>query len=455
MSNHADETPTVSATPLSTDERAELARLRAEVTRLRSAAASGASEDASAAPVRRRWRSAAAVLLITVSCVLAPVSVASVWARSLATDTDRYVATVAPLAHHPAVQRAITTKLTDLVFQYVDVEGLTEQAMAALQERDVLPPALASRLQGLAVPLANGVRSFAADRIQQVVQSDAFGQAWEQANRTAHEQLVAALSGRAKSVTVEGNAVKVDLAAFLTVVRQRLVDSGFELAARIPQVGATFTIVESRSIGTIQRGFDVLNTLGYWLPIVLVVLAALGLYLARDHRLAFVGTGLGLAVAMLATGIALQVARTAYLGSVPPDAIAPDAAAALYDAVARFLHEAVRALALVAVLVAGGAFLTGPSVTATTVRSWCVTVVAAAKSGLATLGLRMDGITRAVAPRARLVRSLVVASAIALVVLYRYRTPALVLWVAGGTLAALAVVELLAVQPRQARAART
>jgi hypothetical protein len=436
---------------LGPDERAELERLRAEVTRLRASAVSGPPAPA-ARPARgvRGWgRTALAVLLITLACVLAPVSVASVWARSQVTDTNRWVETMAPLAQEPAVQEAITTNLTNVVFQYVDVKGITDQAVAALTDRGVVPPAVASQLQALAVPLASGVMSFTHDRIEQVVQSDTFAQAWEQANRTAHQELVAALTGQSSTVVLQGDAVTVNIAAFVNVVKERLVAGGFELAAKIPAVNASFTVFQSADLSKVQTGFNLVNTLGYWLPFILVALAGLGIYVARNHRLAFIGAGLGAALAMLLTGFALQYARSKYLQGVPAAVLPPDAAAVIFDTVVRFLREAIRALAVLGVVVALGAFLTGPSVTATTVRSWLVSAFAAAKGGVAQLGLQADGVTAWVAARARLLRGLTVAVAFLVLLLTPYRTPGLVLWVTAGVLVALAVIEFLAVRPRE------
>ena len=45
------------------------------------------------------------------------------------------------------------------------------------------------------MPIANGVLSFTRSQVGKVVESDAFADAWVQANRVAHEQLVAALTG--------------------------------------------------------------------------------------------------------------------------------------------------------------------------------------------------------------------------------------------------------------------
>ena len=137
-------------TALSPEERAELERLRAEVAELRSQAA--AAPVAAETPVvppprprRQRWRSVVATLLIVIGCILAPISVVAVWTKNLVTDTDRYVATVAPLASDPAIQSAIADKITTEIFTQLDVTGITNQAVDALAERG-LPPLVATQL---------------------------------------------------------------------------------------------------------------------------------------------------------------------------------------------------------------------------------------------------------------------------------------------------------------------
>ena len=147
------------AAELGADERAELERLRAEVADLRSqvAAAPGVAETPPVVPPsrprRQRWRSVVATLLIVVGCILAPLSVVAVWAKNLVTDTDRYVATVAPLARDPAIQNAVANKITTEIFSRLDVAGITNQAVDALAERG-LPPLIATQLHALSGPLS-------------------------------------------------------------------------------------------------------------------------------------------------------------------------------------------------------------------------------------------------------------------------------------------------------------
>src|ERR671912_1132141 len=290
--------PMAEDTTLSMEERTELERLRAEVTTLRSQVqgqgqGGKAGRPTAAGGGRQRWRTIVATLLIVVGCVLAPLSVAAIWTRKQGTNTDRYIATVTPLASDPAIQNAIADQITAQVFSYIDVQGLTNQAVDALSERG-LNPTLETQLRALAVPIANGVQSFTRSQVARVVESDAFADAWIQANRVAHAELVAALTGEGGgSLTVENDTVSLNMAAFIEVVKQRLVESGFSVAARIPEVNASFVLFQSEDITRARSGFNLLNTLGVWLPVIAIVLLVLGVYVAKDHRRALVGAAVG------------------------------------------------------------------------------------------------------------------------------------------------------------------
>jgi hypothetical protein len=248
---------------------------------------------------------------------------------------------------------------------------------------------------------------------------------------------------------VRGDAVVVDLGAFLAVARDRLVSRGFGLAARIPAVRAEVVVFRSADVVRLQRTFRVLDALGFWLPLVCVVLVGAGVLLSRNRRVAFLAAGAGLAVAMLVTGLGLAAARAAYLAGVPADELPPDAAAALYDTLVRFLRDGVRAGFLVGVLVAALAALAGPSRAAVAVRHRGAGLLGAAKGGLADLGLDLAPVTRVVAPRVAWLRAAVLAVATVALLLQRYRTPGMVGEVALYVAASLVVVEFLAAEPRR------
>jgi len=368
------ENPTLPA-----EERAELERLRAENAALRARMAQEGAAGTDTEPTpgtgrvgRQRWRSIVATLMIVVACVLAPLSVVAIWTRNQVTNTDRYVATITPLASDPAVQQAITDQITAQVFTYIDIQALTTQvadALSARVEGRGLPPQAAAALQGLAGPVANGVQGFVRTQVERIVQSQAFEDAWIQANRVAHDALVKALTGEGGgAVTVEGDTVSLNLAPFIQTVKQQLVAQGFTLAERIPQVDKSFVLFQSEDITRVRSGFNLLNTLGVWLPVIAIVLLVLGVYVAKDHRRALVGAALGVAVSMVVLALALTVFRSIYLDAVPAAVLPHDAAAVLYDTIVRFLRLGLRTVLVLGLVVAAGAFLSGQSVTAVRTR---------------------------------------------------------------------------------------
>jgi hypothetical protein len=436
-------------TALSVEERTELERLRAEVATLRTQAQGQGGKAGRPATVggRRRWRTLVATLLIVVGCVLAPLSVAAIWTRNQVTNTDRYIATVTPLASDPAIQAAIADQITAQVFNYIDIQALTTQvtdALSARVEGRGLPPEATAALQGLAGPIANGVQSFTRTQVGRVVESDAFADAWVQANRVAHAELVAALTGEGGgSVTVENDTVSINLAAFIQTVKQRLVDSGFTLAARIPEVNASFVLFQSEDVTKVRSGFNLLNTLGVWLPIIALVLLGIGVYVAKDHRRALIGAALGVAVGMVVLALGLAVFRSIYLDAVPATVLPHDAAAVLYDTIVRFLRLGLRTILVLALVVAAGAFLSGRSVTAVRTRQGLSNAIGWASGGAQRAGFSTGPVGTWVGANIRALRITAVAAAALALVFWGRPTGKVVLGLTIALLVVLAIIEFL------------
>jgi hypothetical protein len=442
---------------LTGDERAELVRLRAEVAALRvqvrQPEATAGGGVTGRAP-RQRWRTVVAALLIVLGCVLAPLAGVAVWARNQVTNTDRYVATVAPLASDPAIQNAIADQITAQVFTYIDVQGLTNQALEALTERG-LRPQVADQLRALSTPIANGLQSFTRTQVGRIVQSPAFADAWVQAKRLAHEELVKALTGEGGgAITVENDTVSINLAAFIQTVKQQLVAAGFTLAERIPQVNASFVLFQSKDITRVRSAFNLLTTLGNWLPVIALLLLALGVYVARDHRRALIAAGLGVAVAMLLLALGLAVFRSIYLDAVPASALPHDAAAVLYDTIVRFLRAGLRTVFVLGLVVAAGAFLTGQSVTATRTRQSLAGGIGWLQRGADGAGLRTGPVGTWVHANRRALRIGAVALAGLALVFWSRPTGKVVIGLTLVLLVVLAAIEFLA-RPGQVVAERS
>jgi hypothetical protein len=439
--------------------RAEVASLRAELEQLRQAAppsddtvALDLAGGAGRSPRGGRWRTPVVALLITVAALMAPLAVLATWARDQIGDTDRYVETVSPLATDPAVQDALVNRITTEIFSRLDVRALTQEAVDALQTRG-LPPRVADGLDALAVPLANGVRNFVTERVERIIKSPEFEQAWIEANREAHAQLVAILTGKdTDTVEVTGNAVNINLAAVIEMVKQQLVQAGFSRAAALPTVNAQFTVFESADLTKAQNGFRFLDATATWLPFVALALLALAVYLARSRRRALLAAALAVAGSMLLLGATLNIFRPIYLNAIAEQELDPGAAASIYDRLVGFIRLNLRAVLVVSLAGAAGAWLSGPSTSAVAVRRGITGGLGAVRGGGERVGLRTGPVGAFVYRYRTLLRVLVIAIAALVYIQAAHPTGGWTLGILAYTVIALLVVELLARPPDAAEA---
>ncbi len=310
-----------------------------------------------------------AALLIVLGCLLAPISVLGIWTANQVSDTNRYVATVSPLIQDPAIQRAATDKITTAIMAQINVPALTSQTAAQLNQRGL--PRAATLVQNFSGSIASAIQGFVHNAVARIITSPAMANVWVQANRVTHQQLVAALSGSNNGAITQSNGqVVLNLQPFIKVAQQDLANRGLTFLEKLPTPNASFPLFPSRNLVKAQTAYRFVNDLKIVLPILCLLLIAAGVYVARSHRRALIGAGLGFAASMLLLAAVLLIVRGAYLNAIPENTLPSDAAAAAFDILVRFIRLALRALLVVGLVVAAGAFLTGPSVSAVRIRSW-------------------------------------------------------------------------------------
>ncbi|WP_071659834.1 hypothetical protein [Streptomyces humi] len=401
-----------------------------------------ALEKERARPPRHHVRSGLAAVLIVVGCLLAPLSVVAAWAADQVADTDRYVATVAPLASNPDVQDAVANRATDALMSHLDLPALLADVAPA--DRPRLQQALGGRLGDA---LEGAVRSFVHDQARKVAASDAFKTVWTDANRRIHSSLDKALTGSGGgAVQLTNDSVTLDIGPIVDQVKQRLIASGLSAAQHIPAVHTDFTLVRSDQVGKVKTYVRLLQLAGNWLPVLAVLLVAAGVLLSVRRRRALVAGCLGVAVATGVLGIGLRVFRVFYLDRLPAG-VSPGAAAAVYDALVHFLETTVRMVVALAVVVALGAWLTGRGRYAGLVRGLWTSGIGAVRGTADHAGLR----TGPVGPFVRRYRTwitwLLVAVALLVYLLWPYPTGWVVVGIALCLLLALAMADFLAAPP--------
>ncbi len=347
--------------PLQEDERAELARLREEVATLREQTPSAreTTVEKVSRPPRHGLRWTAVTILLVLVALLAVLSVTTRFVRSQILDTDRYVSTVAPLGENPAVQAEITNQVTDEIFDRVDVEGLTTEALTALTDVSNLEANAPSRGPGVG-GFGTGDRRPGEEfrpRHSGLARSDAAVRRPLDSGEPSGAQLPRrVMTGNYGPDSVEvdqSGTVSISLSTIIDRVKTALTDRGFAFADKIPSVDKEFVLFQSPELVKAQRAVSALDKVSAVLPWLGIACAAAAVAVAPTGRrlrtLSLVG--LSIALGMLVLAIGILIGRAIYLDSVPTDILSPDAATAVIDTVLVPLRTSLRAVAVLGVVV--------------------------------------------------------------------------------------------------------
>jgi hypothetical protein len=422
------------------DERAELERLRAEVSKMSAGRTPPAHRSHSG------WRFPVALVVIVVGCLLAPVSVLAVWTANQVSSTSRYVDNMEPLVHDPAVQNALTDKITTEITTHLNVTAYTDQAAALLTSHGL--PRVGALLQTFGPSISGAVAGYVHGQVHTIVTSPQFAHIWVRANTAVHQELVKALSGQGGgSVSVSNGQVVLSLGPFINLIKQDLIKRGFTIVSKLPAINPTLSLFSAKYLVKAQSGYRLINDLKIVLPILALLLLAIGVYVARSHRRALIGAGLGLAASMLVLGAGLVVFRSVYLNSVPNNVLPANAAAALFDTLVRFIREGLRTILVAGLVIAAGAFLTGPSVSAVRTRHAFTSGLAWVRHGGEHAGLRTGPVGTWTYAHRKGLRISAVALAALLFVFWGRPTAVVVVVIAILLLVVLGLIELIGSRP--------
>ena len=218
-----------------------------------------------------------AIVLVVCVGLLSLLSVVAGYVRGELLDTDSYVEIVAPLARNPAVQAEVVDAVTNKVVDSVNFDDLAASARELLAARDGrlaqllnsdrrLADALNSALSGLGPLLQNQVAEATRRATERVVESPRFAELWTEANRVAQRATLAALRDEGSALRTDDGAVRIDVGVIVEEVKQRLVQSGFALAERIPTVDSEIVLIESAQLAQAQRALLIFDQIAPWVP---------------------------------------------------------------------------------------------------------------------------------------------------------------------------------------------
>jgi hypothetical protein len=286
-------------------------------------------------------------ILLTVATILTAFGALAVWANRQVLDENHWADTSTALLQNEAIRTQVADFMVDQLYANVDVAG---------QLRAALPP----RLQPLAGPAAGGLRNLAQQAAFQLLGRPRVQEAWRTAQLVTARQFIDVVENKSRLVTLNGNAVFVDLRPLMGQLTQRL-GLPSSIVQSLPPSATRLKVMSSNQISTVQNGVKLLKGLAIIVPAVALLLYALCVFLytgRRRHALFFVG------IDLVVVGLIVLVVRNVIGNQLVDSLASTDAARPAVDATwtigTRLLSDIAQAIIIVGLVVMLAASLSGP-----------------------------------------------------------------------------------------------
>jgi hypothetical protein len=233
--------------------------------------------------------------LVVLGSVLAFFSVFSIWIERQALNTDDWVSTSDRMLANSAIRSALSDYLVDQLYENVNVEK---------ELKEILP----GDTKDLAGPAAGGLRTVAGQGAERVLETSTAQELWADANRSAHEQLLAVLEDKGEAVSTEEGKVTLNVGSLLTNLADQ-VGIGASLAEKLPPDAGQIEILRSDQLKTAQNIAVAIKGLALVLSILTFLAFGLAIYLSRESRwVTVLFSGVGLIAAGFAVIVVRQIA---------------------------------------------------------------------------------------------------------------------------------------------------
>jgi len=237
--------------------------------------------------------------LVVLGSLFAFLSVFAIWTERQALNTDDWVETSGRLIQNEKIRSAVGDYLVDQLYANVNVEKELE---------DILP----GETKQLAGPVSGGLRQVAGGGAEEVLRTSTAQELWKDANRSAHEQLLAVLENKKEAVETGEGKVTLNLGGLVTNLADQ-VGIGAQLAEKLPPDAGQVTILRSDQLKTAQDIAVGIKGLALVLSLLTLLCFGVAIYISREGRwvtVLFCGVGL------VAAGFAVIVFRSVAGGIV-------------------------------------------------------------------------------------------------------------------------------------------
>jgi Short C-terminal domain len=302
-------------------------------------------------------------LLVVLATVFAVVAALAGYLRYQALDEDTFEDTTEELIANDRIREQLGDSVVEELFANIDVTAALEQRLPADQ-------------QALAAPLAGGLREFADRTVQRLLDRPRGQELLKDALVTSHEQLLAVLDDETTAVSTEDGAVVLNLQPLVIQVGEQVAIVG-RLAERLPDDTGRIEIMEADQLETAQDATQLFKTIGTWIWLLPVALAAAAIWVAHGARRRMLRTvAVGAIIAGLLLLIARRVAGSYLVDELATSTTIEEAATDAWDILTALLTDGAWTMIGIGVVALVGVWLAGPTSSGATARGWVAPVLA-------------------------------------------------------------------------------
>lgn len=293
-----------------------------------------------------RGRAVGAWVALVLAGLLLLLSSFAIWVNRVALNTDVFVDTSSELLDDDAIRSAVATRAVDELYAEVDVASLLE---------DRLP----NDFQSLSGPAAAGLRQASYQIVDRALEQPAMQRLWAISLEESHRTLVQVLEGGGDRVSTDEGVVTLDLRPIVLDTAERI-GLRDEVEGRLPADAGVIEVLRSDELDTAQNVFQLLKTLAWLLPILVIGAFALAVWLAGDRRRALRRIGITAVVVGVLGLVAVRLAGNYVVNELVANTDTRTAADNAWDILTEVLRGTFRSLVVVGVLFLVAAWLAGP-----------------------------------------------------------------------------------------------
>jgi hypothetical protein len=295
------------------------------------------------APALRRAFAGALAVLAIIATIGA---VDAIWVKTTLENEDRFVDTFGPLIEEDSVRSEVSNRVATRFVEERDVQSFFS---------DNLP----SELGLLAAPLTGAVERVIDVTANQLLVTDAARDVWDAALRTTHTGVRVLLRGNDGAIESSDGTVSLDLNELADVIVAGVEARGIDLPQVTTDLGS-ITILESDQLAAAQTSARVMNTAGWFAPLVAVALIAAAIGFALNRRRMVIVLGFGTAIGVLIWLAVSRLMQGTIIGAIDSDTTR-EAATAAWNAAVESRRSLMWALLVLGVVIGVFAWLAGPS----------------------------------------------------------------------------------------------